>query len=161
MGESGTPICAKDGFPKVKIAGRWQCVAEYLDRCIGGQRIVDLVKRKDKVYYVFESGHELPMLCFCCGMPLEYTDLEGSRRDMVGRRLESMAVEPGELEDSQEMLQFRLELSKKGLLSQPVAVPISIEAAAQMRHPPHCSRGRGSPPPGRQLKRKRHKRKRR
>ena len=56
MGESGTPICAKDGFPKVEIAGRWQCVVEYLDHCIGGQCIVDLVKREDKVYYVFESA---------------------------------------------------------------------------------------------------------
>ena len=160
MSEDSVPICAKDGFPKVKIAGRWQCVAEYLDRCIGGQRIVDLVKREDKVYYVFESGHELPMLCFCCGTPLEYTDLEKARRDITKRRLESMAVEPGELENGREMLQFRLELSKKGLLSRPVAIPISIEAAAQMRHPPHCTRSQGSPAPGGQRKRKRRKRRR-
>ena len=101
------------------------------------------------------------MLCFCCGMPLEYTDLEGSRRDIVGRRLESMAMEPGELEDGREMIQFRLELTKKGLLSKPVAVPVSIEAAAQMRHPSHCSHGRGSPAPNRQRKRKQRKRQRR
>ena len=160
MSEESVPICAKDGFPKVKIAGRWQCVAEYLNRCIGGQRIVDLVQREDKVYYVFESDHELPMLCFCCATPLVYTDLGKSRRKMVGRRLESMVVEPGELEDGQEMDQFRLELSKKGLLSRPVAVPVSIEAAAQMRHPPHCPRSRGSPASGVQRKRKRRKRKR-
>lgn len=161
MSEDSVPICARDGFPKVRIAGRWQCVAEYLDRCIGGQRIVDLVKRRETVYYVFESGHQLPMLCFCCGRPLEYADLEGSRRDIVGRYLESMAVGPAELEDGQEMLQFCLELSGKGLLSRPVAVPVSIEAAAQMCHPPHCPRGRGSPAPGGQRERQRRQGKRR
>ncbi len=133
-----TRLCSRDGFPKVKIAGRWECVAEYLDRCIGGQRVVDLVDREGTVYYVFESGHELPMLCFCCGGPLAYADLEESRRNMVGRRLESMAVDPVELEDGRELLQFRLELSGKGLLSQPVSIPVSVQVAAQMCHPVRC-----------------------
>ena len=26
--------CKRDGSPMLKIAGRWECVAEYLDRCI-------------------------------------------------------------------------------------------------------------------------------
>ena len=160
MSEDSVPICAKDGFPKVKIAGRWQCAAEYLDRCIGGQRIVDLVKRKETVYYVFESGHELPMLCFCCGTPYEYPDLEASRRKNVGRHLVSMIMEPGETEDGQLVPRFCLELSGKGLLSKPLVEPIHIEAAAQMRHPPHCQRSRGSPAPGGRRKRKRRKRKR-
>ena len=133
-------ICPRDGFLKVKIGGRWQCVAEYLDGCIGVERVVDLVKRGETVYYVFESGHELPMLCFCCGEPLDL-DLEASRRDIVGRRLESMAVEPVELEDEREVRQFRLELSKKGLLSRRLAVPVSADVAARMVHPPTCGRG--------------------
>jgi len=161
MEKGSVPFCSKDGFPKVQINGRWECVAEYLDRCIGGQHIVDLIERNGTVYSVFESGHELPMLCFCCGMPLEYPDLEGSRRDRVGRRLESMAVEPVELKDGQWHLQFSLELSKKGLLSQPLAVPISIEAAAQMVHPPGCPRGRRTPALGRQPKKRRRKKRRR
>ena len=74
-----------------------------------------------------------------------------------GTILHSLAVE---LEDGRQMLQFRLELSKKGLLSRPVAVPLSIEAAAQMRHLPDCPHGRGSPRTGRQQTRKRRKRKR-
>ena len=161
MEENRPRLCTKDGFPKVKIAGRWECAAEYLDRCIGGQRIVDLLKPEGTVYYVFESGHELPMLCFCCGTPLEYPDLEGSRRDVVGRRLESMAVGPVESEDGREMLQFCLELSRKGLLSQPVAMPVSIEAAAQMRHPPHCLHKHSSAAPGGQRRQGRRKRPRR
>ena len=159
VSEEGVTICAKDGFTKVKIAGRWQCVAEYLDRCIGGQRIVDLIERKETVYYVFESGHELPMLCFCCGMPYEYADLEASRRENVGRHLQSMIMEPGQTEDGQFVSRFCLELSAKGLLSKPLIEPIHITAAAQMRHPPYCPRGRGSPAPGGRRKRKRRKRK--
>jgi hypothetical protein len=40
VSQDSVPICAKDGFPKVRIAGR----------CIGGQRIVDLVKCGETVY---------------------------------------------------------------------------------------------------------------
>jgi hypothetical protein len=155
------PICPRHGFPKVQIGGRWHCVAEYLDRCIGGERVADLVQRDGTVYYVFESGHELPMLCFCCDTPLAYQDLEGSRRDVVGRRLESMGVEPGELEDGREMLQFHLELSAKGPLSQPLVVPVSVEVAAQMVHPPTCRRGRRASALGRPPRKRRRKKGRR
>jgi hypothetical protein len=55
------------------------------------------------------------------------------------------------------MLQVCLELSGKGLLSQPVAVPVSIEAAVQMRHPPHCLHKPSSVAPGRQRKQERRK----
>ncbi|MBN1583628.1 MAG: hypothetical protein JXA89_23175 [Anaerolineae bacterium] len=47
MEKHNSPTCSKDGFPKVKIDGRWHCVAEYLDRCIGGQHVVDVVQRGD------------------------------------------------------------------------------------------------------------------
>jgi hypothetical protein len=139
------PICERDGFPMVKINGRWECVAEYLDRCIGQQPVVDLVQRGKTVYYVFENGHELPMLCFCCGRPLVYDDLERSRRDMRGRRLESMSVGPVTLEDGSEILQFVLEFSKKGLLSQGISIPVAVKVAARLKHPDDCPHKRGSP----------------
>ena len=67
VGEKQTErLCKRDGFPLVKINGQWECVAEYLDRCVGGQRIKDVIQRDDTFYYIFESGHELPLLCFCC-----------------------------------------------------------------------------------------------
>jgi len=141
----------------LKIKGRWQCVAEYLDRCIGQQRVVDLVQQGDTVYTVFENGHELPMLCFCCGTPLEYKDLERSRRDMRGRRLESMSVDMVTVEDGSEVLQFALEFSGKGLLSQGVYVPVAVEVAARLRHPDHCPR-RGKPPKKKSRQRKRRRR---
>ena len=40
------------------------------------EEVIDIIQRDDTVYYVFENGHELPMLCFCCGDPLNYQDLE-------------------------------------------------------------------------------------
>ncbi len=131
-------LCERDGFPLVKINGRWECVAEYLDRCVGGERIKDVVQRDDTFYYIFESGHELPLLCFCCGEPLVVKSPKKNR----GRRLESMSVEQGVLDDGTEMLQFRLELSK-GAGSSGIAVPISVQSAAQMIHPPGCPHAAG------------------
>jgi len=136
------PICERDGFPMLKIKGRWECVAEYLDRCIGQQRVVDLVQRGKTVYLVFESGHELPVLCSCCGRPLVFDNLEWSRRDMRGRRLEAMSVGPARLKDGTDTLEFRLEFSKKGLLSRRVDIAVAVKAAARLKHPDHCPYGR-------------------
>jgi hypothetical protein len=151
------PKCKRDGFPMLKIKGRWQCVAEYLDRCIGQQRVVDLIQQGDTVYIVFENGHELPMLCFCCGTPLEYKDLERSCRDMRGRRLESMSVDMVTVEDGGEVLQFALEFSGNGLLSQGVYIPVAVEVAARLRHPDHCLR-KGKSPKKKSRQRKRRRR---
>lgn len=139
------PTCKRDGFPKVNINGRWECVAEYLDRCIGNQQVVDLIQRGETVYYIFESGHELPMLCSCCGGPLAYQDLESTRQDMLGRRLEAMSVGSEMLEDGSEVLRFRLEFSRKGLLSPVAYVEVTPEVAAQMRHPARCPYKGGLP----------------
>ena len=157
MVEDTYPKCKRDGFPMLKIKGRWQCVAEYLDRCIGQQRVVDLVQRGETVYTVFENGHELPMLCFCCGEPLAYEDLERSCRDMCGRRRESMSVDMVTVEDGNGVLQFALEFSEKGLLSRGVYVPVAVEAAARLRHPDHCPR-KGKPPKEKSRQRKRRRR---
>ena len=150
-------LCERDGFPLVKIGGRWECVAEYLDRCIDGQRIVDVIQRDETIYYVFESGHELPLLCFCCDTPLLVENPKTERRQIRGRWLESMGVEPVLLNDGTETLQFRLELSKKRLEPLGRAVAVSVESAAQMHHPPGCPHAAGArkTPGGRKRRRKR------
>ena len=152
------PICQRDGFPMLRISGRLQCVAEYLDRCIGQQRIVDLIQRGKTTYYVFENGHELPMLCFCCGESLVYKDVEKSRRDMRGRRLEAMSIGMVKNEEGGEMMQFRLEFSRRGSLSEGVFTAVAAEVATQLRHPADCPhRGRSSPKKSRRKKRRRNR----
>lgn len=132
-------LCKRDGFPMVKIKGRWECACEYLDRCIGGEKIVDIVQRGKTFYYVFESGHELPLLCSCCDTPLLLKDLEGSRKRMCGRRLKWMSLVPFVSPEGEEGLQFFLEFSSKGILWwRRIADPISPRAAARMRHPDSC-----------------------
>ena len=67
--------CAQDGSPMIIIHGRWECVSEYLDRCVGMKTVVDMIQRGKTVYHVFDDGHELPLLCFCCGKSLDMFDI--------------------------------------------------------------------------------------
>ena len=156
------PTCKEHGFPKVTIDGRPQCVAEYLDRCIGKQAVVDFVVREETTYCVFESGLELPILCYCCGGPVEFTDLEETRQSMRGRRLKSMSVNYNELDDGSRRVELNLEFASRGILSLATGFGIAPEAAAHMIHPPDC-RYRGTPvrratPAGKRVKKKRRRR---
>ena len=105
--------CKRDGFPMVDIEGQQQCVAEYLDRCLGGQRVSDVILRDDVLFYVFENGHELPLLCYCCGKPLVCEDLPGELRFVRGRRFKSMTWNVEHLDDGSDAIDFRLEFSSK------------------------------------------------
>jgi hypothetical protein len=137
------PRCEHDGFPMVKIKGRLHCAAEYIDRCIGQQPVIDVIQRDQTTYYVFENGHELPLLCFCCAKPLATMDLAKTRRDLQGRRLDSMSVGTVPHESGQDFLQFGLEFSGQGwLFSKGVFVPVAPEVAVKMRHPPDCPYGK-------------------
>ena len=82
--------CEQDGFPILEINGEPHCIADFVDHCIGGQQITDIVQRNSTLYYVFESRHELPMLCYCCGYPLQYDDPQLIRQRMRGRTLQAL-----------------------------------------------------------------------
>ncbi len=140
------PRCERDQLPMVKIDGRLQCAAEYLDRCLGLKRVVDLVQRDEVAYYVFEDGHELPLLCFCCGEPLRVFDLERSRRQMRGRRLERFSLAQVSPDGKRLLPQFRLEFSRRGLCSHGLVDPLSPEVAAGLRHPTNCHHQSDRPP---------------
>src|SRR5574341_606940 len=107
------PLCKRDGFPMVRIDGKLQCAAEYIDKCVGGEQVVNVSQEENTVYYVFESGHRLPLLCYCCGSPLVVADLEQSRRKLRGRRLEGMVVEDVLLESGTLATQLGLDFSSK------------------------------------------------
>lgn len=136
------PRCQHDGLPMVKIKGRLHCAAEYIDRCIGQQPVIDVIQRGQTTYYVFENSHELPLLCFCCADPLATIDLAETRRDMQGRRLDSMSLETVYNESGDELSQFCLEFSGKGWFSKALFVPLAPEVAVKMRHPPDCPYGK-------------------
>ncbi|CAG0998922.1 hypothetical protein ARNL5_03919 [Anaerolineae bacterium] len=143
------PLCEHDLFPLVRIDGRLECAAEYLDRCLGLKRVVDMIPRDQVAFYVFEDGHELPLLCFCCGEPLTGFDLEESRRRIRGRRLEQMSMTQVAHDGGDDLPQFRLEFSKRGLFSHSLVVPLSPEVAARMRHPDTCPHKPQPPSPER------------
>ena len=153
------PLCQHDGFPMVKIKGRLHCAAEYLDRCIGQQHVIEVIQRNQTTYYGFENGHQLPLLCFCCARPLVTMELAETQHDMQGRRLVSMSVGTVYNEAGEELLQFRLEFSGKGWFSKTLFVPVAPEVAVKMRHPSDCPYGQSAPKrAGSRHKRKRGKR---
>jgi hypothetical protein len=155
------PICERDGFPMLTINGRLECSAEYIDRCVGQQPVVDVIQRGETMHYVFENGHELPLLCSCCGGPLQVDNLEKERKGMRGRRLESMSVGIEMLESGRKSQALFLEFSKAGLFSRAVSLPVAFEVAARLRHPAGCpyrKQASTSTKKGRSRKRTRRKR---
>ena len=140
-------LCPKDGFPMRRIRGKWQCVVEYIDERIGGHAITAVVQRDDTVYYVFDNGYELPLLCFCCGNPLALTEgIAAEQRRMIGRRLQAMSLDPVTLEGGIEATQFFLEFTPKGVLGREIEVMTSLNVAARLRrsrtHKQHALRQR-------------------
>lgn len=134
--QSSYPLCPNDGFPMVEIDDQLECCVEALDRCVGQRTVVDVVQRGKTTYYVFDDGHELPLLCGCCGQGLLVNDLEAERKKICGRRLEAMSIETSVLEkDGREFDELVLEFSKLGIFSQPLHVPVAFEVAARLRHP--------------------------
>jgi len=138
------PACPNDGFPLIDINGRLECCVEVLDRCVGQKKVVEVVQRGQITYYVFENGHELPLLCGCCGHGLAVKDLDQERKRVCGRRLEAMSIGTTMIEkDRREYDELILEFSKLGVFSKPLHIPVAFEVAAQLRHP-------GAKPTGKQ-----------
>lgn len=135
---TNTPKCERDGFPMLKINGQLECVAEYLDRCIGQQPLVDIVRHRKTAYYVFENGHELPMLCSCCDGSLDYEEFMSSRKERLGQRLQGMSINHEVLKDGQEIEELVLEFSQEGRPLKRTGIPVSFNVAIRMRHPANC-----------------------
>lgn len=136
LSTSSYPACPNDGFPLIEINGRLECCLEALDRCVGQQKVVDVVQRSKTIYYVFEDGHELPLLCGCCGQGLRVNDLEQERKRVCGRRLESISIGASVIEaDKSEFDELILGFSKLGFFAKPLHIPVAFEVAAQLRHP--------------------------
>ena len=55
------PHYERDGFPLLEINGEPRCPAEYVEACIGNQKVSDVILRGGTLYYVFENRHELPL----------------------------------------------------------------------------------------------------
>lgn len=170
MSTTGTerlPQCERDGFPILEINGEEHCLAEYVDACIGNQKVSDVVLRDGTLYYVFENRHKLPLLCYCCGRALEFPDLRAERKHMRGRILQAMTWSLDELEDGREVIDYQLEFTGKYGEEGPLMVSTSTLSAERMRHPVTCVRsGVPAPVPGPapetrvKAARKKHRRKR-
>jgi hypothetical protein len=143
--------CERDGFPVLTINGESHCLAEFMDFCIGGQKITDVVLRNNTLYYVFENRHEIPRLCYCCGEPLACPELKIEKRHMRGRKLQAMTWNTEELEDGRVVIDYQLEFSSKYGETEPLMVQTSILSADNMIHPILCAHS-GIPMPNNDLR---------
>ncbi len=133
---SSYPLCPDDGYPLIMVDGELTCCFEALNHCLGQREVVDVIKRGKKTYYVFNDGHELPLLCGCCGQGLQFANLGKEREDMRGRRLTGMSMKTViSEEEDREFEELVLEFSKRGFLSMPSQVPVAFEVLAELRHP--------------------------
>jgi hypothetical protein len=131
--------CKKDGFPIVEINGQPQCIAEFVNYCIGGEEITDVVVRNGARYFVFESGHEIPMLCNCCSEPLAGINLKEDRESMIGRVLDAVDWYWEKLSDGRKVIDYVLLFStKEGEDFEALAVTTAVLSANKMRHPAGC-----------------------
>lgn len=137
--------CERDGFPILEINGEQRCLAEFVDACIGGQKVTDVILRNDTLYYVFENRHELPLLCYCCGEALACPDLRAERKHMRGRVLQGMTWDLEELEDGRVVIDYQLEFTSKYGEEGPLMVQTSTLSADRMRHPVTCINSGVSP----------------
>ena len=124
--------CEKDGFPILNINGEPHCLAEFVNFCIGRQKVIDVVVRNNTLYYVFENRHEVPLLCYCCGEPLACPDLSAEKRRMRGRKLQAMTWNVEELEDGSNVIDYNLEFSPKYGETEPLLVQTSTLSADKM-----------------------------
>ncbi|MDM8567750.1 hypothetical protein QUF74_19150 [Candidatus Halobeggiatoa sp. HSG11] len=125
-------FCEHDGFPKIQINGNFKCVAEFLDSLIGYKKIKDVILRDRTTYYVFENQYELPLLCSCCGKPLENEDFNSLKMEMIGRKLEGMDIGWSIIDDGREIADFRLMFSPKSGDKEDVCTVIAIESVRNM-----------------------------
>jgi hypothetical protein len=131
--------CEQVGFPILNINGEPHCLAEFVNFCIGGQKIVDVILRNDTLYYVFENRHEIPLLCYCCGEALACPDLQAEKRHMRGRKLQAMIWDLEELEDGRNVIEYQLEFSPKYGDAEPLMIQTSTLSAEKMVHPILCA----------------------
>jgi len=117
----------------LRMDGKLQCASRYLDRCLGKKRIAEVRQEGECVYLVFEDGHQLPLLCGCCGEPLEFKGVEALERRYKNRRLLSFS-------DAREGTSYDdvwpvVVLTFSGVGELP---GIAWESAARIHHPPDC-----------------------
>ncbi len=99
--------CGEHNCPMIEIDGSYRCVIEYTDDLIGAQEVRDIVPASgdEPAELVFANGRILPLICPCCGEPLQYEDADTLLESASGLYLLGLGyVPPGE--DELEGLEF-------------------------------------------------------
>ena len=131
--------CERDGFPVLRLNGREQCLGEFIEECLQLKKVSDMVLRNGVFYYVFEDGHQLPMLCSCCDNPLLVNDLDASRKKWVGRQLKNILCDTLEIGEITLVDNLQLQFTRRFLEFKRAENVLSLLSAQKIIHPSSCT----------------------
>lgn len=85
----GLARCAVHQCPMIRIGDDHVCVVEYADEMLGMRSVADVTPgtATEPIVLEFDNGRSLPLLCACCGEPLQIKDADLLREEVVGLRL--------------------------------------------------------------------------
>jgi hypothetical protein len=85
----GLMQCEIHRCPMIRIEDVYACVVEYADDALGMQGITEVVPgtETEPTVLEFDNGRSLPLLCVCCGEPLQIEDVDLFREVVIGMHL--------------------------------------------------------------------------
>jgi len=135
---SGTPICPTHQLPVLELGGKKQCVHSFLENCLLGKKIVDVVVKRKTGYFAFGDGHHLPLLCGCCGKPLDTQGILADQQDMIGRTLLFLGTENSVDAKEKRFDELTLHFSGTSPTDDGIVIPTAFTSITQLKHPESC-----------------------
>lgn len=135
------PLCPTHKMPILMLNGQERCAEEFVMEHLGNKRITEVEVKQDVIYYVFEDGHRLPLICPCCGGAYMPDGVSLRRANMVGRILTKVSKNHNHFDNSEQgegayddiALHFMdPEREREDLY---IITPVAFTAIAQIQHP--------------------------
>lgn len=94
----GLMQCEIHQCPMIRIEDAYACVVEYVNELLGTRSIADVIPgtATEPTVLEFDNGRSLPLLCACCGDPLQIADWELFCEQAIGLHLVAIGYMPPE-----------------------------------------------------------------
>lgn len=94
----GLVRCGYHQCPMIIIDDKYRCAIQYANDALGKQCIANVVpgSETEPTWLEFDNGRSLPLVCSCCGEPLQIADVELFRQEVIGLHLAAVGYVPPE-----------------------------------------------------------------